>query len=263
MELHLGTIKGTDYWVGMFSSSPKITLLLGDIEVSISKSGKSHEREEIERSEGMNWVCRVCGLSNELMGETRVKCGLCGVIRSTINGPLPKVNKSSPPTPIDNLSLPPSRTATPTPLPILSLPRSIPAPIPVIEKDELSGIVCPVCTFLNHRSMASCEVCSTTLSSVSSTTPDRPRSTSSVSSMIPGLNDSVRLSFRKGGERAFYKALKIALIEKEWEERKLELEEGVKPKAKAGIGESFGFILFSPKGQAGRYGELINGVPRA
>jgi ESCRT-II complex subunit VPS36 len=222
----------------MFSSSPKITLLLGDAEKIISENGKGKEEEEEGGGGERNWVCRVCGMSNDIAGGTIGKCGLCGVIRQSSNNKI--VPKSVATTPIDNLSLPPSRTATPTPSFVTSTPIAIPTTAPIIDNEK--RIVCPVCTFLNHGSMAACEVCDTSLGS--NAPVPRPRSASSSSSIGGGsaINDSVKLSFRKGGEKAFYTALKLVLIQKEWEQRAEEGANLVKPqarKAAAGIGEFF------------------------
>lgn len=107
------------------------------------------------------------------------------------------------------------------------------------------GINCPICTFSNHPSMVKCEICDSPLtdskpqdSPVSSsliTSRDRTvsllkeselrtsgsqssldlPSPSQVSNQQPST-DSVKLSFRKGGDKAFYGTIKKALIAKDW-----------------------------------------------
>ncbi|KAH8114828.1 EAP30/Vps36 family-domain-containing protein [Phellopilus nigrolimitatus] len=111
-----------------------------------------------------------------------------------------------------------------------------------------SALACSACTFLNHPSLRECEICGTALvqddpdpGSDSETqltaNPDlQPPHVSSKSvptsrSASPALegNDNafptviddreryIKLSFRKGGDKAFYAALKTALQQKEWE----------------------------------------------
>lgn len=67
---------------------------------------------------------------------------------------------------------------------------------------ETNGIVCPACTFLNDRARSSCEICTTQL-------PVRLAPEASL----------IKLSFRKGGDKALYSVLKSCLKTKAWEVR--------------------------------------------
>ncbi|KAK9893474.1 hypothetical protein P389DRAFT_206904 [Cystobasidium minutum MCA 4210] len=67
---------------------------------------------------------------------------------------------------------------------------------------------CPACTYLNHPSMHRCEICDTALGT---------SSTSSTNQTAPSTPTFVKLSFRKGGEKPFYSALKTSLQAKEWD----------------------------------------------
>lgn len=116
------------------------------------------------------------------------------------------------------------------------------------------GIACPICTFSNHPSMIKCEICDSPLSSeTTATSPSNglsistssrqrtisntidaslDRSTSNAeimtssslgrSSTMPTSSppiqspDSVKLSFRKGGDKAFYNVVKRTLQAKAW-----------------------------------------------
>ena len=111
------------------------------------------------------------------------------------------------------------------------------------RKRKPSALACPACTFLNHPYLRECEMCGTPLSSVE----DLPKPISDVSSeqgtgpyylasksaptsrpVSPSISGSaatdvdererfIKLSFRKGGDKAFYASLKTALQQKEWE----------------------------------------------
>lgn len=209
--LDLALVRQTDYWAGIFTSSPKITLVLGRAAEVLDLSASTTLPGRAAADEGASWVCRVCGMSNETSGSSRTKCGLCGVIRST--GPalkstaLQSSGASSP-----AFSLPPSRTATPSHEAVI--PPTSPA-LPPKPKGG-SGTACSVCTFVNHRSMTKCEVCDSPLASTGSSTPVISTPPSRPSSM-PTADTFVKLSFRQGGDKAFYAALKQALAAKAWQ----------------------------------------------
>ncbi len=165
-------------------SSAKITLFLGQ---QASVNGHSLESHEVQSG----WTCGVCGYVNSLSSSdsarsVETRCGLCGVRFLT--------SRSS-------SSLPPTRTGTPAPA---TSPR-------VIVDDPDGRIPCPACTFLNHKSMASCEMCSTPL----------PGGKKLPSTMRPVNGeeelDLVRLSFRKGGEKEAYRRMKNVLGGRAWE----------------------------------------------
>ena len=84
-----------------------------------------------------------------------------------------------------------------------------------------SSVACPRCTFLNHPSLPTCEVCGVAL-------PRRSHNLSSVSTTPPGSRSespappddastsSINFSFRDGGEKIFLERLKSALVQKKW-----------------------------------------------
>ncbi|OTA69134.1 Vps36-domain-containing protein [Hypoxylon sp. EC38] len=87
------------------------------------------------------------------------------------------------------------------------------------------GFQCPRCTFLNHPSLLSCEICGAPLIShdipmalaQSQPRTDSPGPTLNVAS-VAGLEnpESVKLSFRGGGEKIFYERLKSAMAQRKW-----------------------------------------------
>ncbi|OKO99229.1 Vacuolar protein-sorting-associated protein 36 [Penicillium subrubescens] len=89
----------------------------------------------------------------------------------------------------------------------------------------LAGSVsCPRCTFVNHPSLMECEICGAPLkvggpsiqgddtSRVDSPAPFFAQSRITNSE----VTDSIKLSFREGGEKTFHERLKGALIQRKW-----------------------------------------------
>ena len=201
-------------------SSPKITLVLSSTDSLQEFGGSSAEAaKDVANIEGgatvlagapergpitaaETWNCHVCGFRNLSTGSG--KCTLCGVVRSL---DAPSTRSSRPGTP--TLSAAPALSASPT-----------------VEGGLVS---CPACTFLNHPSMVRCEVCESPLTPGASRAPSRPSTPVAVSASVPrpatpqplsmgaGTPSFVRLSFRRGGDKVFYAALKTALKAKAWE----------------------------------------------
>ena len=98
---------------------------------------------------------------------------------------------------------------------------SAPHIVPIAAGDRIS---CPTCTFLNHLSMVRCEMCDSLLGTVS-TRPSRPATSSSTTASRPSTplpvgvssENFVKLSFRQGGDKAFYISLKHTLQSKRWD----------------------------------------------
>ncbi|GAA5907646.1 hypothetical protein JCM6882_008937, partial [Rhodosporidiobolus microsporus] len=281
VALDLARVRQTEYWGGFIKSSAKITLTVDD--------GGDDDGAENERADGARagaeggggaaraaggpgaegapaapsdperahqllasaassraWVCRVCGMRN----PPSARCSLCGVPNDE---PAPSSSSSS------SASAPTSRFSTPPPPPRPPLPparpssAAFPPPASLDPAETGSRLSCPVCTFLNHHSMTSCEVCGSALfpplsstSSLSTTTtsttsfpsashpsahsapqPSSPAASSPSGTPRPSTPSAaagalsrptfVRLSFRAGGASAFYAALKAALGERKWE----------------------------------------------
>lgn len=188
-------------------SSAKITVFLGPAQ------------DQVDVGEGStaatsNWTCGVCGYVNagtpsELGGSgissTATKCGLCGVAFSSVRA--------------QATSLPPTRPVTPR----ISAPATPITPTtPSTLQNNSLQIACPACTFLNHRSLSDCEICSTPLPKLSSAlaSPAPAVASSAPVPAAPPINgemDIIRLSFRKGGEKDAYRKLKSVLSIRGWE----------------------------------------------
>ena len=173
-------------------SSPKITLIL-----SIGQQDQAEQEElfEEERSHASTrtWACHVCGYRNSATSGTQ--CNLCGV------------NKAA------GLPNTASRTTSAT------TASENQALSPQAQLGTGALIPCQSCTFLNHSSMVRCEVCESPLGLLAirasrPTTPSsRPATPLSSNMATPTF---VRLSFRKGGDKLFYGALKKAIESKDW-----------------------------------------------
>ncbi|GAK65733.1 vacuolar protein sorting-associated protein 36 [Moesziomyces antarcticus] len=178
---------------------------------------------------GPNWVCAICGFSN---AAGRSSCELCGVTKEPARPTPTRTPVPERPRPSERLSFSNDGRDSPAPNPSTSSSASG-------ITTEQGGLACDVCTFLNHPSMDKCEMCG---SSLGNSWPERP-STSSLSTSrkstdadvaslrassapsrastpasisLPPLTDSVKLSFRKGGDKAFYSLLKSTLKGKAW-----------------------------------------------
>ncbi|KAH7035637.1 EAP30/Vps36 family-domain-containing protein [Microdochium trichocladiopsis] len=88
------------------------------------------------------------------------------------------------------------------------------------------GVHCPRCTFLNHPSLLSCELCGAPLVTGEPQVPNSAREPVRVDSPGPMLTvgsiaglenpESVKISFRAGGEKVFYEKLKGSLTQRKW-----------------------------------------------
>jgi ESCRT-II complex subunit VPS36 len=194
--LDLKHVKQTEYWVGFMKSSPKITLVLGDLDTTEETNGSQEALYEDESLHPLaqTWTCHICGMQN--LASKGNKCSLCGIRKA------------------DGISTTPSSARSTTFASING--TTSPAQPPVDTRNLIS---CPSCTYLNHPSMVRCEICESPLG-IATSKPSRPSTPSSrpATPALPGQATPtfVRLSFRKGGVQACYAALKKALQAKEW-----------------------------------------------
>lgn len=89
----------------------------------------------------------------------------------------------------------------------------------------VSATQCPRCTFQNHPSLATCEICGASLLSrdipqqLTAYTIERPESPGpSLDGSIVGKDtlENIKLSFRAGGEKTFLERLRGALVQRKW-----------------------------------------------
>ncbi|KAF5353550.1 hypothetical protein D9756_007817 [Leucocoprinus leucothites] len=214
--LDLAYITQTDYYAGLFTSSPKVTLYLARKGLNSTTPLSTSSLAIPGASSGLSldtWECDVCGNKNrnppgQSPSSTQV-CELCGVPPSTTPQP-PSVQHLS--TSLPSGSAIPSGSST--------------------RSRRASSVACPACTFLNHPSLIECEICGTKLSDA---LPDESQSlaksapaTRPTSPDIDDEDDSpvgrkmMKVSFRKGGDKVFYTVLKRSLKSKVWESRTTE-----------------------------------------
>lgn len=204
--LPLSIIRQTQFFAGFLKSSPKITLAFK----ARKQNGDTFDNAKTQLPEDSistkltasnvptqkaTWVCRVCAFSNAISDplgddEETIRCQLCGVPSKvkeiSIQG---EVERDSP-----------SNYKT-------SVPQLV-----------TEGIACPVCTFSNHPSMHRCEMCDALLGTFQAPQIVKQDLRSGEAEQNPEtIHNSIRLSFRKGGYRAFYDLLKTALQQKQWQ----------------------------------------------
>jgi ESCRT-II complex subunit VPS36 len=194
-QMDLSLIAQTEYYAGLFKSSPKVTChLTGEPAPSDSS--------EQEFPGFDSWECEVCAYRNPpgLSPAAARICSLCGVPRTLPTASVLSQHLSS--------SLPSSVLSSSTPS--LAIPPN----------DITRSIPCPACTFLNHPSLRSCEICSTDLTQLKQ---EYTKSAPSSRPITPGFDESptkmIKISFRKGGDKLFYAVLKRSLKGKAWEVR--------------------------------------------
>jgi ESCRT-II complex subunit VPS36 len=105
----------------------------------------------------------------------------------------------------------PNGRATPLSRPSTPVPPLSPAPVA-----EVPVGTCPACTFLNHPSIRNCEICDTPLPRPAPKTPTTSTPTTTIDEKS---QNTIRLSFRKGGSNECYRRLKNVLSDKAWESR--------------------------------------------
>ncbi|KAF2725914.1 Vps36-domain-containing protein [Polychaeton citri CBS 116435] len=165
------------------------------------------------------WICPICGLSNRVppnfdpatanQHTPLPPCQACGV-----KPPLTTLSKAA----IAAISNRPSASES------SNLTSSSPATI----NPPIAGL-CPRCTFQNHPSLNTCEVCGASLQQPSTpierrfpslaaapARPESPGPTSTKTIIDDDTIETIKLSFRAGGERHFLERLRGALIQRKW-----------------------------------------------
>ncbi|KAJ3778927.1 EAP30/Vps36 family-domain-containing protein [Lentinula raphanica] len=193
--LALSYVSRTEHYAGLFTSSAKVTLYLSSD--SSGPEASSHSGLEI-------WECEVCGYRNPpgLSPSAARICGLCGVPRSLpapSNAGIPELNAAS----------------------VLPSSASTSALSSTLQEPHL--VACEACTFLNPPSRKTCEICATPLPKAAGDTALEAKSAPTTRPASPGFDHDdngsrmLKLSFRKGGDKVFYAALKRSLKAQAWE----------------------------------------------
>jgi ESCRT-II complex subunit VPS36 len=248
LQVYLADVRQIEYYMGFIRSSAKITLFLGEDPNALTKipDETTQAGPSSGLKENMDWDCNVCGFKNSIKRTTFVsslaqtpRCALCGVVKDLV----PPTSRPTTPA-----------SAPPSPIPRPSLRTSHPEANAGGEGFE---IPCPRCTFLNRPELKRCEVCdgplippNTGLATTNGSTSN-PREASASGAESPALRlpvpkplsnermATVRISFRKGGEKEVYKRLRTVLNAKAWERTIVKprvVNDGTGNKGRTGVG---------------------------
>ncbi|KAK4188716.1 EAP30/Vps36 family-domain-containing protein [Podospora australis] len=265
VALDLKDVERYEFYAGFLKSSPKITLIpkatkrsslqpRTPAHVSIpSRSGNSspaHRPDGAVRVSPVEpapvttatWVCTICSFSNPVPSNfdpttanahtPLPPCLACG-IKPTLTHVLKAAISNA-------TSRQPSSPALYTPLPVRPRPNSEYAgaqaslsgsptklDAPPKSSDPEAAFQCPRCTFHNHPSLLSCEMCGGPLISHDLPPELTQKARADTDSPGPFLNsiapapgrdnlENIKLSFRRGGEKIFYERLKGSLTQRKW-----------------------------------------------
>lgn len=201
-EIALSYVTQTEYYAGLFKSSPKVTCHLSGDPSALGSAEPTGAHVQSD-----SWECEVCAYRNPpgLSPAAARICGLCGVPR---NAPITSGSSHQ------SSSLPSSALSSSTSL-AQELPHSA-------STHKQTSVACPACTFLNHPYLRACELCGTELQRAKG----EYRSAPSSRPITPAADDDddlspklIKISFRKGGDKPFYAQLKLSLRNKTWEVR--------------------------------------------
>ncbi|KAJ6447245.1 vacuolar protein sorting protein [Purpureocillium lavendulum] len=194
------------------------------------------------------WVCTICSFSNPIPvnfdpqaanAHTPLPpCLACG-IKPTLAHVLKAAitNASNRPAPAPPMPPSPALALRPAPADDLVQPKPGDSLPPAgqggsrASVDPSASFPCPRCTFSNHPSLLACEMCGASL--VTRNVPSLPsgQSGDEVRTQSPGpvldskakngpagidVSDSVKISFRGGGEKIFHERLKGAMTQRKW-----------------------------------------------
>lgn len=179
------------------------------------------------------WICPICGFSNKVppnfdpatanQHTNLPPCQACG-----IQPPLVHVVKAA----IAAISNRPSgHTSDPTSQARSSMDQDSffaqGASATGQSQRNATSTVCPRCTFENHPSITACEICGASLTASgdrrsqlineSARRPESPGPTLSTESIIGNDTiETIKFSFRAGGDKVFHERLKGALVQRKW-----------------------------------------------
>ncbi|KAI9654515.1 MAG: hypothetical protein M1821_006605 [Bathelium mastoideum] len=179
------------------------------------------------------WVCPICSFSNPVPenfdpafanAHTPLPpCLACGikpplvhVVKAAIAGIANRGANSTPKTQSDS---------TTSGRPFDNSNTSSTGPSEIASNVASSAFQCPRCTFQNHPSLLSCEMCGASLVVATDRRLELGANQARSDSPGPSLNTTVpqndtleliKLSFRAGGEKIFYERLKGALLQRKW-----------------------------------------------
>ncbi|KAF5231605.1 hypothetical protein FAUST_9167 [Fusarium austroamericanum] len=266
VALDLKDVERHEFYAGFLKSSAKVTLIpkppkrssyhsraISNVSSSQrNASGSPGHSESGYRAPpeppvtSATWVCTICSFSNPVPSNfdptsanahtplppclaCGIKPSLAHVLKAAISG---ASNRPAASTTIDSPL--PLRSAQSGPRPLSENLDQLPTPsLTNASNDSKSSasFQCPRCTFSNHPSLMTCEMCGGPLISNNVLSPIQQSSASeTVRTDSPGpvldpskINkngsdapESVKISFRRGGEKIFYERLKGSMTQRKW-----------------------------------------------
>ncbi|CAH0017394.1 unnamed protein product [Clonostachys rhizophaga] len=263
VALELKEVDRYEFYAGFFKSSAKITLIPKPPKRSSvlpsAVSGASHQRNgsSLTRSDSprsnpeqslatsATWVCTICSFSNPVPSNFDpvtanahtplppcLACGIKPTLAHVLKAAISGANNRAMNTPSFAGSHPSLDQSGVVPRPLSeNLSLDLASSPQTSQNDEESTFQCPRCTFSNHPSLLSCEICGAPLISRKQSPPDARSSLNDIRSESPGpvienpkkteqgninVSESVKISFRKGGEKIFYERLKGSMTQRKW-----------------------------------------------
>ncbi|KAF2877409.1 EAP30/Vps36 family-domain-containing protein [Massariosphaeria phaeospora] len=238
VAINLKDVERHECYAGFLKSSPKITLypkpskqltrgFPGAHGTAQSPASSSPDRGGSPAPavpQSATWVCPICSFSNPVPSNfdpatANARTPLPPCLACGIKPPLVHVVKAA-------IS---AMTNRPTP----SLPPKDDNHATItasagggqVSSTGTGSFSCPRCTFQNHPSLTSCEICGASLLSLPDKRLESAKTIGRAESPGPSLTTSplqeegiecIKFSFRGGGEKIFYERLKNALVQRKW-----------------------------------------------
>ncbi|KAI9754345.1 MAG: hypothetical protein M4579_004743 [Chaenotheca gracillima] len=261
--IELRDVDRYEFYAGLLKSSPKVTLhpksqrgtAFGRGSPALNTPNRNGTRSPALQSaspfrhpspspatssaQAATWICAICSFSNPIPanfdpGTATENTPLPPCLTCGVKPQFSHVLKAA----ISSASKRQAASGTPVPAqPLLEshdqseAARSVLGPTGASDGAQsvssTSSLKCPRCTFLNHGSLHSCEICGAPLRqsvpsnpTVDANTPSGPAAYKPLS--IGGsagsydTPESSKISFRAGGEKIFYERLKGAMVQRKW-----------------------------------------------
>ncbi|KAI2622211.1 Vps36-domain-containing protein [Hypomontagnella submonticulosa] len=266
VALDLKDVERYEFYAGFLKSSPKVTLIPkpakrgslqsraavatstvprgGGVSPSVSESAFRSSSTGVPQAGSATWVCTICSFPNPVPSNFDpttanahtplppcLACGIKPALTHMLKAAISSVTSrqiSTGPAPQSPFP-PPSRSQSigPTSDNLNGLGASATGRGAAAFSADSDGFQCPRCTFLNHPSLLSCEICGAPLISHDvpmTVTHGQPRTDSPGptlnSASVVGLEnpESVKVSFRNGNgaEKIFYERLRNAMTQRKW-----------------------------------------------
>ncbi|KJZ80034.1 hypothetical protein HIM_00748 [Hirsutella minnesotensis 3608] len=270
LALDLKEVDRYDHYAGFLKSSPKITIVPKPAKrpslrtQAISGASASPRNSSVSpapRDTGYRvpseppplttatWVCTICSFSNPVpvnFDPTAANahtplppclaCGIKPTLSHVLKAAISNASNRQSPTPVAGPGVDVAiRAKSPDSLNASGIDSLLHAfrssESASSHGNPAASFQCPRCTFSNHPSLLSCEMCGAPLLSQTSSllTPDSKAN--DIRTQSPGpvmdsrgklgtggidVQDSVKISFRGGGDRIFQERLKGALTQRKW-----------------------------------------------